>query len=147
MKNVNRTHKEKLTKTEKFALWITQRIGTMQFFFIIFCWTVCWLGWNMFAPTHLRFDSYPAFVLWLIVSNMIQIFLMPLIMIGQNIQSKHAELLAENDFELNSKSEREIKQLHNKIDLLLSYQRKYIELLEKVSNDSQIVKEQTQNEL
>ncbi len=81
----------------------------MGFFIIIFGWTVIWLGWNTLAPEMLRFDPYPAFVLWLFISNMIQIFLMPLIMIGQNIQSKHAELRTEQDFYLNKKAEKEIE--------------------------------------
>jgi uncharacterized membrane protein len=40
---------------------------------------------------------------------MIQIFLMPLIMIGQNIQGRHATLRAEADFQVNRKSEQEIE--------------------------------------
>jgi uncharacterized membrane protein len=40
---------------------------------------------------------------------MIQIFLMPLIMVGQNLQSRHAEARAEADFEINTKAEREIE--------------------------------------
>lgn len=40
---------------------------------------------------------------------MIQIFLMPLIMIGQNLQSDHAEVRAEADFEVNTKAELEIE--------------------------------------
>ena len=34
---------------------------------------------------------------------------MPLIMIGQNLQSRHAENRAESDFEINLKAEREIE--------------------------------------
>ena len=34
---------------------------------------------------------------------------MPLIMIGQNVQSDHAEVRAEADFEVNTKAEREIE--------------------------------------
>ena len=81
----------------------------MGFFFIIFLWTVCWLSWNSLAPKESRFDPYPAFVLWLFISNMIQIFLMPLIMIGQNLESKHSEIRAEADFEVNTKAELEIE--------------------------------------
>jgi uncharacterized membrane protein len=81
----------------------------MGFFLIIFGWTVLWLSWNMFAPQHVRFDPYPAFVLWLFISNMIQIFLMPLIMIGQNLQGRHAEARAEADFDVNTKAELEIE--------------------------------------
>lgn len=94
---------------DKLALFVTDKIGTMGFFFIIFTWTILWLGWNMFAPKHLRFDPYPAFVLWLFISNLIQIHLMPLIMVGQNIQGKHAELRAQYDFETDTKSEKEIE--------------------------------------
>jgi uncharacterized membrane protein len=95
----------------------------MGFFMIIFCWTFGWLTWNTLAPESLRFDPYPAFVLWLFISNMIQIFLMPLIMIGQNIQSKHSEILAEEDFAINKKAEIEIEtilmHLENQNELII----------------------------
>jgi uncharacterized membrane protein len=107
--NVNIQHKAKLSKIDKVALWITTHVGSMGFFIIIFGWTFAWLTWNTLAPVQLRFDPFPAFVLWLFISNMIQIFLMPLIMIGQNIQSRHAEILAEEDFTINKKAEVEIE--------------------------------------
>lgn len=119
MKNTYQQHKEQLTATQKFAIKLTNKVGTIGFFFIIFTWTLLWLGWNMFAPPHLQFDPYPAFVFWLFISNMIQIFLMPLIMVGQNLQSKHAELRAENDYRVNIKAEAEIAALHKKMDVLL----------------------------
>jgi len=61
------------------------------------------------APDTLRFDPYPAFVLWLFISNMIQILLMPLIMVGQNLQGRHAKARAEADFDVNTKAELEIE--------------------------------------
>src|ERR1035437_793764 len=108
-RNPNKVHHERLSKMDKLAIWITEHVGTMGFFFIIFIWTVSWLGWNSLGPKDMRFDPYPAFVLWLFISNMIQIFLMPLIMIGQNLQSAHAEIRAEADFEINTKAELEIE--------------------------------------
>jgi uncharacterized membrane protein len=109
IKDVNIEHKKSLTPLEKFAVWITDHIGSMGFFIIIFIWTIVWLGWNTLALRELRFDPFPAFVLWLFISNMIQIFLMPLIMIGQNLQGRHAEIRAESDFDVNVKAEREIE--------------------------------------
>ncbi len=109
IRNVNIEHKEQLTGLEKLAMWITDHVGTMEFFFAIFCWTAAWLGWNTLGPRALRFDPFPAFVLWLFISNMIQIFLMPLIMVGQNLQGRHSEARAENDYEVNVKAEREIE--------------------------------------
>jgi uncharacterized membrane protein len=123
LRNVNIEHKEKLSRLEKFAIWITNRVGTMGFFLIIFCWTLTWLSWNTIGPKDLRFDPFPAFVLWLFISNMIQICLMPLIMVGQNLQGRHASKRAEADFEVNTKAEREIEailmHLENQNELIL----------------------------
>lgn len=109
VRNANIEHREHLSALDRLAVWVTEHIGTMGFFFFIFGWTTLWLGWNIFAPVALRFDPYPAFVLWLFISNMIQIFLMPLIMIGQNLQGRHAETRAEADFDVNTKAELEIE--------------------------------------
>ena len=135
IKNANISHHERLSPLEKLAVLVTQKIGTMGFFFIIFAWTVFWLSWNILGPKELRFDPYPAFVLWLFISNMIQLHLMPLIMVGQNIQGKHASLRAEYDFQTNRKAEREIEaillHLEKQQELLLSMQRKLNALEEK----------------
>jgi uncharacterized membrane protein len=111
IRNVNEERRSKLTRLDKLALWITEHVGSMGFFLLIFAWTVLWLGWNTLAPNAIRFDPYPAFVLWLFISNMIQIFLMPLIMIGQNLQSEHSEARAEADFEVNTLAEKEIENI------------------------------------
>ena len=92
-----------------FAIWVTQKIGTVGFFFLVFFWTLIWLGWNILGPAEYQFDPYPAFVLWLFISNLLQIFIMPLLLIGQNLQGKHSEARAEADFEVNTKAEQEIE--------------------------------------
>jgi len=109
IRNVNAEHRKSLSRLERFAVLITDKVGSMGFFIIIFVWTTIWLGWNTLGPKESRFDPYPAFVLWLFLSNMLQIFLMPLIMIGQNLQGRHSESRAESDFEVNVKAEREIE--------------------------------------
>ncbi len=50
-----------------------------------------------------------AFVFWLFISNVIQILLMPLIMVGQNVMGRHAEARAEHDLDVNVRSEKEIE--------------------------------------
>jgi uncharacterized membrane protein len=123
LRNINIEHKRSLTTLDRLAIWITDRVGTMGFFLIIFSWTLFWLSWNIVAPHKLRFDPLPAFALWLFISNMIQIFLMPLIMVGQNLQGRHAEKRAEADFDVNTKAEREIEailmHLENQNELIL----------------------------
>lgn len=102
-------NKKGLSSLDLLAVWITNKVGTMGFFLVIFFWTVIWLGWNIFSPLPFRFDPYPAFVLWLFISNMLQLILMPILLIGQNLQGKQAENRAEADFEVNKKAEKEIE--------------------------------------
>lgn len=131
LRNANIVAKQNLSPMDRLALWITKSVGTMGFFLIIFIWTVVWLVWNYTAPKEARFDPYPAFVLWLFISNMVQIFLMPLIMIGQNLQSAHAEVRAEEDFEVNTKAAIEIET----IIMHLENQNKILkEILEKIDH-------------
>ncbi len=129
--NVNISHRESLSALEKIAVKVTDSVGSVGFFLLIFFWTILWLGWNTLAPKELRFDPFPAFVLWLFISNMIQIFLMPLIMIGQNLQGRHAEKRAESDFDVNVRAEKEIEvilmHLDNQNELIL----KILEHMEK----------------
>lgn len=129
--NANKALRDKLTEVEKLAMWITEHVGTMGFFFIILGWTLLWLGWNTLGPVDTRFDPFPGFVLWLFISNMVQIFLMPLIMVGQNLQGRHSEARAEADFEVNTHAEQEIEailsHLENQQELML----KILQKLEK----------------
>lgn len=109
IRNVNIAHREQLTQVEKIATWITDNVGSMGFFFIVSIWTLGWLGWNIFAPAQLRFDPYPSFALWLFISNIIQISLLPLLMVGQNLQDRNSEIRAQVDFEVNVKTEKEVE--------------------------------------
>lgn len=128
---LHNTHKEfmqKMGRPDRFAVWITRRIGTIGFFITIFVWTVLWLGWNLLAPSELQFDPPMGFIFWLFISNMIQILLMPLIMVGQNIESRQAEARAEHDLEINIKAEEGIEiileHLEYQQELLLAIRQK-----------------------
>jgi len=101
LKNVNDVHKEKLSTTDKIALWITGKVGTFPFF--IFC--------TILVIIPLLFPD----VKWLmttvlfISSAFLQLVLLPLIMISQNLQGAHSEARADADYEVNKKAEEEIK--------------------------------------
>jgi uncharacterized membrane protein len=108
-RNVHKEVRENLSPLDKLAVFITEKVGTMGFFLAIFAWTVFWLGWNTLLPANLRFDPAMGFVLYLFICNVIQILLMPLIMVGQNLQGLHSEARAEHDLEVNIKAEQEIE--------------------------------------
>ena len=109
VRDINREASSHLSRLDRLACWITNRVGTMGFFLVIFFWTVLWLVWNLLVPRSLQFDPPMGFVFWLFISNLIQLLLMPLIMVGQNIQGRHSELRADNDLEVNVKAEAEIE--------------------------------------
>ena len=114
--NPNAAHEEHLTALEKLAIGINDHVGTPGFFFIIITWTIVWLGWNLLAPKSLKFDPPTSFVLWLFLSNCLQIFLMPLIMVAENMQDRRTQLRAESDYLVNVKAEREIEFLFRHLE-------------------------------
>jgi CRP-like cAMP-binding protein len=124
-RNVNVVYEKSLNRLDRLAIAITNRVGSIGFFLIIAGWTVLWTGYNILASEipalHLRaFDPFPAFVAYLLISNVIQILLMPLIMVGQNLQGRHSETRAELDFQVNLKNEISITEVLRRLDVLES---------------------------
>jgi uncharacterized membrane protein len=108
-RNVNVELERSLSPTDRLAVWVTDRVGSMGFFFVVAGWTILWLGWNTVGPAQLRFDPGPAFVVWLFISNLLQLHLMPLIMVGQNLQDRYGELVASADFDISQRTEAEVE--------------------------------------
>ena len=135
-RNVSVELARSLTPTERLAVWVTDRVGSMGFFFAVLIWTVLWLGWNTLGPPELRFDPGPSFLTWLFVSNLLQLHLMPLIMVGQNLQDRYGELVASADFDISQRTEAEaaaiLQHLVNQNALLLEILRR-VERLESPS--------------
>jgi CRP-like cAMP-binding protein len=124
-RNVNVVYEKSLKTLDRLAIAITNRVGSFGFFLIILGWTVVWTSYNILASEvpalHLRaFDPFPAFVAYLLISNVIQILLMPLIMVGQNLQGRHSETRAELDFQVNLKNEISITEVLRRLDVLES---------------------------
>ena len=99
--------------TDKIALWITNKVGTFGFFIFTICLTVI----PFIIPGLMPAVQF-------ISSAFLQLVLLPLIMIGQNLQSDHAEARSEADFEIDRKAEIEIEtilqHLEQQNELMLS---------------------------
>lgn len=128
LRNPVKEAKLRLSGLDRFALVITHHVGSMGFFIILTLWTIIWLLWNLFGPIEQRFDPAPAFVIWLFFSNVLQLILLPLIMVGQNLDGRVADQRAEADFEINQKTEHEVEvmiaHLENQNELLLELVKK-----------------------
>jgi uncharacterized membrane protein len=96
--NTNEIHKNHLSKTDKLALFITSRVGTMSFFYLCL----------VLVTLPLIFSETMPLIQYL-SSGFLQLILLPLILVGQNLQSRHSELRAQHDYETNLKAEKEIE--------------------------------------
>lgn len=132
VRNANDELNKGLSPLERLAATITDKVGSMGFFFFIVTWTVLWCGYNIIASEvhalHWKsFDPFPAFVAYLLISNVIQLLLLPLIMVGQNVQGRHSEIRAQLDFEINQKAEKEVtvvlRHLEHNTEMLIQLMR------------------------
>lgn len=94
--NVNHRHVKTLKFQDRLALAITTAIGTMYAVYFFALFMAGWMLWQG-TITHRPFDPYP-FAFLLFLGNIIQLLLMPLIMVGQNIQGRHAEIRSDEEY-------------------------------------------------
>lgn len=91
--------------------------------FIIFSGIILalWIFFNSANVKKTAFDPYP-FILLNLVLSCIAALQAPVIMMSQNRKESVDRKRAENDYLINLKSEIEIRNLHQKIDLLMAEQ-------------------------
>ncbi len=91
---------------ERVAARTTALVGTMYAFYLFALIMGGWILWQ--TVVRKPFDGYP-FPFLLFLGNIVQLLLMPLIMVGQNVQGRAQERQATADFETNVKAEKEIE--------------------------------------
>ena len=143
-----RHHDEKEPEDSTFGERLADRVasfGGSWTFILLFCGFL--IGWvilnSILLPMMLQdkegFDPYPYILLNLFLS-MLAAIQAPIIMMSQNRQAAHDRQTAQDDFEVNLKSEMEILSLHEKVDdirvkkweHLLEIQQDQIQMLTKV---------------
>jgi uncharacterized membrane protein len=117
---------EPLTFGQRLSDRIAEFGGSWRFIisFALFC--VAWMLYNLMKGNS-GFDVYP-FILLNLVLSCIAALQAPLIMMSQNRKEEKDRQRSVNDYRVNLKAELEIKQLHEKVDLLM------IKLFEKNEN-------------
>ncbi len=112
--------------------------GSWMFIILFLAFLAVWTGVNAFARDRAP-DPYPFIFLNLLLS-MVAALQAPLILMSQNRQAARDRQQAEADYEVNLKAEIEIRNLHEKLDLLresqwadlVAMQRDQIEKLERL---------------
>jgi len=108
IRNINKEHRENLGIQEKVALFITKGVGTM---------------WCAYLFTIIAFIDLPeairsgqsAVISW-ITQTFLQLVLLSIIMVGQNILGKHAELRADAEYEVNLQNEKDIQEIKRSLE-------------------------------
>ena len=151
IKNINDTVYGKRTRGQKLADAVAKFGGSWGF---IIAFTVILIVWMTINVVHLfgvHFDPYPFILLNLFLSCVAAIQA-PIIMMSQNRQAERDRFDSENDYKTNTKSEMEIRILHQKIDQLnevqwphiLDIQKMQIEVLSEIENEIQSLKAENQ---
>lgn len=110
VRNVNKEHKDSLSVLDKVAIFITSIVGTM--------W--CAIAFTLLALVSLPaaiHGGIPTTISW-IAQTFLQLVLLSIIMVGQNLQSRHSELRADADYETNIEAKKDIEMLMKKLNTI-----------------------------
>lgn len=120
-KNPDIVFDSKLTLGQRMADAIADFGGSWSFISLFALFIAIWMAINILAVTAKPFDPYPFILLNLVLSTLAAIQA-PVIMMSQNRQEERDRQRAIYDYKINLKAELEIRQLHQKVDHLLSRQ-------------------------
>jgi len=118
-RNVTKDFEAGTTLGQRAADAVASFGGSWTFVGLFAAIMLAWVGLNAFllAGRGRTFDPYPYILLNLFLS-MLAAIQAPIILMSQNRQSEKDRISAGHDYEVNLKSELDIMQLHEKVDLL-----------------------------
>ena len=102
--NVNKTHQDTLGFLDRLGVVITRSVGTM-IAAIIF--TIVSL---VSLPAAIATHDKIIIVSW-IAQTFLQLVLLPIIIVGQNIQGKHTEVMADEEFKTTQTTYKDLEHL------------------------------------
>ncbi len=116
---------------EKVADKIASFGGSWTFMGFFAGFLIIWITINSMVAFWKPIDPYPFILLNLLLSCLAAIQA-PIIMMSQNRQEAKDRLRSEYDYKVNLKAEREIRELHKKVDSLIFNQEKNLNKIEEL---------------
>lgn len=120
-KNVERDYEQQRTIGQRISDRLADFAGSWAFLLAFFLAILGWMGVNVGLLVRDAFDPYPFILLNLILSCVAAVQA-PIIMMSQKRQEAKDRLRSLNDYRVNLKAELEIRNLHEKVDHLISKQ-------------------------
>ncbi|MEC7838811.1 MAG: DUF1003 domain-containing protein [Chlamydiota bacterium] len=118
--NVNKEFEEKLTLGDRLADKIATFGGSWTFILLFGFILICWMCINSFQYLNEPFDPFPYILLNLVLSSLAA-FQAPIIMMSQNRQASKDRLTQEGDYQVNLKSELQVRQLNTRLELFMKH--------------------------
>lgn len=119
--NANEEFDSHVTFGERVADGVAKFGGSWTFIILFGVVLLLWLTINTHFILKNPFDPFPYIFLNLVLSCLAAIQA-PVIMMSQNRQGIKDRLQSEHDYKVNLKAELEIRQLHSKLDLMMTHQ-------------------------
>lgn len=91
------TRNERVGLNGRLAVLITGAFGTMTAFYILVFWMFGWMLLAVAGFGYFRHDPYP-FTFLLFLSNLVQLFSLPILAVGQQVLSRASDKQAEQTF-------------------------------------------------
>lgn len=132
---------DRLFEREEVQLTLSNRIadrvarfgGSWAFIISFILFMLAWILFNSYGAKH-PFDAYPFILLNLLLST-IAALQAPVILMSQNRKEEKDRQRAVNDYRINLKAETEIRNMHQKLDLLIAEQMKTLFEIQAVQVD------------
>lgn len=112
--NPHKAVEARMSFQDRLALIITGAVGTMYAVYVFGAFMAAWMLVQV-ASGKSAFDPYP-FAFLLFMGNIIQLLLMPLIMVGQNLQGRHSEARAEEEYKTVGKTFSDLETVMRHLD-------------------------------
>ncbi|MBZ0269799.1 DUF1003 domain-containing protein [bacterium] len=119
--NVDSRFEQEWTFGERMADRIATFGGSWRFLIAFGMFLVLWILLNSIVLAVRPVDPYP-FILLNLMLSCLAAMQAPIIMMSQNRQERKDRVRSEHDYQVNLKAELEIRNLHEKVDHLLSHQ-------------------------
>lgn len=108
-------NKEKQGINDVLAEAITKAFGTMWAFYILVLWMVLWMLLAGLDFWLFKYDHYP-YPFLLFCSNLIQLWALPVLAVGQRVIGRKQELQGNEQFNFTEKSYHNIEQVMQHLD-------------------------------
>lgn len=91
------TQDQRIGINGRLAVFVTKKFGTMGAFYVLVIWMFGWMVLAMGGFWLFQKDPYP-FIFLLFLSNLVQLFALPILAVGQQILSQASDKQAEQTY-------------------------------------------------